>query len=170
MVYRVGQRLEALKKSRRSLARDLGISEQAVSNWFNQGAGPSRKLIPVLATVLDTTTEYLLGLTDDPSRPEPRSEETAAPSQAGRPLWVDGLIAEVRQSGETAAAAILDQKEAFVTAVEDQRREYTETLKDMADVFRELKSELAGLRQELAAERAARARRWPSSGAGGASA
>ena len=48
------------------LARFLGITKQAVSNWFAGKAGPERDTIVKLADFFNVTTDYLLGRVDNP--------------------------------------------------------------------------------------------------------
>ena len=69
MVERIAQLLAG--RSNRWLSAEVGVTEQAVSNWFNQGKKPSSDKLVSIANALNTTTDYLLGRTDDPSPPRP---------------------------------------------------------------------------------------------------
>ena len=59
----VGQRIVELRKlhniSQLQLARDLGISRQAVSKWENELSVPDTEHMILLADLLDTDIEYL---------------------------------------------------------------------------------------------------------------
>ena len=60
-----GQRLAGLRKDLRytqeELAERLNVSPQAVSKWENDLCMPDIQLLPHLAELLHTTTDYLLG-------------------------------------------------------------------------------------------------------------
>lgn len=81
-----------------------------------------------------------------------------------RPAWVTDLMTHVDRSGEVAAAAILDQKEAFVSAVEQQRREYNELLRGFMSTMTALMEEVRGLREDARATQPAQPTRSPASG------
>ena len=61
----MGQRIAALRKAKRmtqdALARELGVSPQAVSKWENDLSCPDIALLPRLAKVLGVSADYLLG-------------------------------------------------------------------------------------------------------------
>ena len=46
------------------LARQLGITTQAVFNWESQGRSPAKALLPKIAEVLGVRVEELLGSTE----------------------------------------------------------------------------------------------------------
>jgi hypothetical protein len=54
-------------------------------------------------------------------------------------------MAASREAGEVAAAAILDQKEAFVAAVEEQRKEYNATIATLASSLQDLARQIGRL-------------------------
>lgn len=69
----IGQRLRELREQRdltgRAAATYLGISSAHVSDMENDKARPSLDLLARLARYYRTSTDYLLGLTDDPFPP-----------------------------------------------------------------------------------------------------
>lgn len=60
----IGKRIAKLRKekglSQEKLAEKLGVSSQAVSKWENDASCPDISLLPILARVLDVTTDELL--------------------------------------------------------------------------------------------------------------
>lgn len=50
-----------------ALAKKLGVSKQAISNWENDNIQPSIEMLIRLADVFGVTTDYLLGR-EDPVR------------------------------------------------------------------------------------------------------
>ena len=63
---RIRERLELLGRSQGWLAREVGLSSQAISKMVNGGTEDSPKLFQI-ARALRTTPEYLTGESDDPS-------------------------------------------------------------------------------------------------------
>lgn len=79
---RVRQRRQALKWSQEALARKLDLTKNTISRWENGHTGaPSGENLDRLATVLGTTSEWLL---HGPRRPS----EAGAPAPAH---WADFL-------------------------------------------------------------------------------
>lgn len=66
-------RTEALKtKSRLSLkeiSEKMGVSDNTVGRWLRGDVQPTSLNLSMLAEVLKTSSDYLLGLTDDPTPP-----------------------------------------------------------------------------------------------------
>jgi transcriptional regulator with XRE-family HTH domain len=65
------QRLRDLRKSRQALtqaklAEILDVSQQAVGLWERGKNMPTHELVSKIASFFDVTTDYLLGLSDDP--------------------------------------------------------------------------------------------------------
>lgn len=52
----------ALNMSQVTLAKNLGVSKQSVSNWENDNIQPSIDMLVRIARCLNTSTDYLLGL------------------------------------------------------------------------------------------------------------
>ena len=73
---RLRDRLDAKAATARSgysakdLAEEVGVSGAAVSRYLNGEREPSAGILARIAKVLNTTVDYLQGLTDDPRRPE----------------------------------------------------------------------------------------------------
>lgn len=82
----LGYRLRELREQRnlsgRAAATYLGISSAHVSDMENGKAGPSLELLTRLAKYYRTTTDYLLGLTDDPTPQERSHAGEALPPQS----------------------------------------------------------------------------------------
>jgi transcriptional regulator with XRE-family HTH domain len=65
------QRLRDLRKGRQALtqaklAEILDVSQQAVGLWERGKNMPSHELVSKIASFFDVTTDYLLGISDDP--------------------------------------------------------------------------------------------------------
>lgn len=56
-------------KSLTSLAVELEVSQEAISQYISGKIKPKLKTIILMAEILNTTTDYLLGLTDNPAKP-----------------------------------------------------------------------------------------------------
>ena len=56
-------------KSLTSLAVELEVSQEAISQYISGKIKPKLKTIILMAETLNTTTDYLLGLTDNPAKP-----------------------------------------------------------------------------------------------------
>ena len=55
------------KMTQKLLAVKVGLVQQTISNYEKQGNEPSPSVLRRLAIALDTSSDYLLGLTDDPA-------------------------------------------------------------------------------------------------------
>lgn len=75
------QRLKQLRKemglSQKSLSEHLGVTQQAVGKWETGRSSPDPATLARLAELLETSADYLLGISEQPAEP-------AAPSPA---LW-----------------------------------------------------------------------------------
>lgn len=58
---------ERLNFSQEELAAAMGAQQQAVQRWEKERVDPNSYTIKQLARVLRVTTDYLLGLSDEPS-------------------------------------------------------------------------------------------------------
>ena len=78
MIY--GSRVRKLREeqslSRQDLAALVCVSAATISNWENGRSNPTNTNLDILAIVLNTTTDYLTGLTDEPSPADPTPSET----------------------------------------------------------------------------------------------
>lgn len=67
----VGKRIKELRKSLKltqsEFAKRVNVSPQVVSNWERDYTKPNSEDIERIATSLNTKTDYLYGLSDDPS-------------------------------------------------------------------------------------------------------
>lgn len=59
--------VKAKNKSLTSLAVDLGVSQEAISQYISGKIKPKTSTIIEMAKILNTSTDYLLDLTDDPT-------------------------------------------------------------------------------------------------------
>lgn len=66
-------RLKFLRKknklSQEELAKKINTTKGTISNYENEHSTPSNEVLKDLAKVLNTTTDYLLGLIDNPNPP-----------------------------------------------------------------------------------------------------
>lgn len=71
IVFR-GERLEQLRKQRgitqTTLGEMLDITQRQVSKYERGGGNPSVEVLVKLADILDTSTDYLLGITHTPDK------------------------------------------------------------------------------------------------------
>ncbi len=54
------------KLSQVELASKLGVNQTAISQWERGSTLPSGNLLPKLTALLDTSSDYLLGISDEP--------------------------------------------------------------------------------------------------------
>ena len=66
---RIRERRARLRMSQSDLADRLHTSQKQISKYENGVNDPSSRVRMELARELDTTSDYLLGLTEDPYRP-----------------------------------------------------------------------------------------------------
>jgi len=70
-----GERLKMLREkagvSQQKIADIVDLTQQAVGKWENNKAEPDLATVAKLAEFFDTTTDYLLGKSDDPHPPDP---------------------------------------------------------------------------------------------------
>lgn len=91
---RLKARREALGLSQIELARVVGVERGSIWSWESGGKIPRQPTLLRLASALQTTTDYLLGATDDPT---PRLHHVQAPlPHPDRPPWADELLSEIR--------------------------------------------------------------------------
>lgn len=66
----IGERIKSqrqkLKIRNIDIADDLGVNKSTVSNWITGHRIPDTKILPELATILNTSTDYLTGKSDNP--------------------------------------------------------------------------------------------------------
>ena len=70
----LGQRIKAKRKEKKltqiEVAKRLGIDNTTVSKWESDVYEPDAEALVKLAELFDTTSDYLLGRTDDPKPPK----------------------------------------------------------------------------------------------------
>ena len=64
---RIRQLRQARSMSQVDLAKRLNVTKQSVSNWENDNIQPSIEMLVKLSAVFSVSTDYLLGLSDDPA-------------------------------------------------------------------------------------------------------
>lgn len=63
-VERIKRLIEKSGLTQRDLAQDIGVTESAISKYLSGERIPNGDVLLNLATALNTTSDYLLGLTD----------------------------------------------------------------------------------------------------------
>ena len=69
-VERLGKLINELNISQRDLANDIGVTESAISKYLKGERTPSDVILRNLATALNTTCDYLLGISDSDDEKE----------------------------------------------------------------------------------------------------
>lgn len=92
---KLGERIKSLRKQRgftnqKRLADALGIKQQQLS-LYERGIDPKPELIAKIADILNTTTDYLIGRTDDPNPPLRLSPDERA--------ILEPLLRRIREGG-----------------------------------------------------------------------
>lgn len=93
---RVQERLEAVGKKPAPLSKELGKSDSFIRDILRRPTTPIGDNLMLLARGLQTTADYLLGRTDDPSPNAPQHKRTtriagrAGASTDGRVLFAEG--------------------------------------------------------------------------------
>jgi len=85
-----GERIHRLRRrkgmSQGTLAGLAGISVSALSKYERDERDPQGHVLGYIAIALRTTTDYLLGLTDDPRVPDPGPDSTSR-------VWLNPALA-----------------------------------------------------------------------------
>ena len=83
-------RVKYLRQSRElnqvQFAQKMGVTKQSVSNWENDNIMPSVDMLERIADYFKVSTDYLLGLTDEPEPPMHISKEEKALVETYRSL------------------------------------------------------------------------------------
>lgn len=102
------QELELQKKSAADLSKATGISQGNISDWKKGKSKPTTAALALVADFLNTSTEYLLGLTDkkEKSPAEPMTEHVEDT------LWgkICRLTIENRNKVDGYVSALLDEQ------------------------------------------------------------
>ncbi len=64
---RIRQRRQVVGMTQPELAEKVHTTKQAISHYENSRSTPSKEMLILLANALETSTDYLLGLTEDPT-------------------------------------------------------------------------------------------------------
>ena len=80
-VVRVSKLLEDKGVSKNKLLKDIELGSSSFRNWETQGKTPSSEAVSKIADYFNVSTDFLLGLTDDPT---PRNATQAAPGNRER--------------------------------------------------------------------------------------
>ena len=90
MAYRFREAREKAGLSTLEVAKRIGVSQPAVTNWDNGTKSPSIDTLCKLADLYCVSTDYLLGR-DDPVEAIPRNEEFISAGMLralnGKPVW-----------------------------------------------------------------------------------
>lgn len=90
---RLRQVREALGLTQAQLARQIGIRREHLNILEHGRSFPTITTLARLATALEVTTDYLLGLTDTPQTGEVGAlEQVAAPLSPSNYQWIMGLV------------------------------------------------------------------------------
>ena len=135
---RIKARRESLKLSASELARRLEVDRTHVWNWENKGDMPRPETMVKLVQILNTSADYLLGLSDNPDG-SMRVEEVEEPS------WAEML----KKAIDATAAAIEYQRVTFVEAVETQRKESNTIMATMVEILDRMESRMANIEDRL---------------------
>lgn len=165
VVETIGQRIKYLRKKRGwsqeqlliQVRRQLGdfraFHRVTLSRIENDHQQPSEKLLPVLAQVLGTTTDYLLGLTDDP---RPRQDEAGAAVPPDLEPLIERLSRlepEERRKVVDGFIHILDVMQDLAEADED---EWPPEIQEFVQLFDQLPEEQRARFRRLLEEEVAR--------------
>lgn len=139
LAERLRERREKRRLRNGQVALYLGITTSYVSQMENGKKQPSLEVLTRLAKYYDTSADYLLGLTDDPS---PRSDEPL-PEVVRDVIEIMLGLSEGRRAELLAHARVLDEAEAEATsAFEYQVLSFLESLPNSNEV-------IAGFREAL---------------------
>ena len=90
-----GDRLKQLRQLRghtqESLSEMVGLGNKQIWRYESETTYPDGETIALLAQALETSTDYLLGLTDDPAPPTERDALTPR-EQVTLSLWRRGQV------------------------------------------------------------------------------
>ena len=83
---RVTSLRENLSLSKQELADLVGVTSSTIANWENWKSSPTSRNLELLAIMLCTTTDYLQGLTDEPSSEPISADSTPPPADSAQTL------------------------------------------------------------------------------------
>jgi transcriptional regulator with XRE-family HTH domain len=88
---RIRERRKALGLNQEELAAMLNITQSQISRYERGDNDPTADILIALSRVLHTSSDYLLGLTDDPA---PQASELSPEERNAIAAWRRGDIAE----------------------------------------------------------------------------
>lgn len=114
------ERLQELRKLRGinqlKLSEQLDVSRSTISMWETGASQPDNDTLRQLAEILDTTTDYLLGLTDDPNTKKP----TPASAEIGFNDFTYALHEESKELTESQKQSLLDMARFFKSQLDKE--------------------------------------------------
>jgi repressor LexA len=135
----IGERLKELRFKRnikqKDLAKKLGISQAQVARYESYQNRPSFAMVKLMAMVLDTTTEYLLGETEE----DKENQEIETLEIETRPTFMENRFRELRKIKkftQNEIARRLDVSQSQVSKYEngDDEPSY-ETVQELAEIL-----------------------------------
>lgn len=129
-VETIGDRVRLLRKQRglgqselaellRVQAEGKAIAVESLSKLENNKHEPSTWLVAALAVVFDTTTDYLLGLRDDPGLPEEPRFPVPAPDMAPTVARLNRHAPLIRATAAKFVDVFLSFVEMFIPRTDD---------------------------------------------------
>jgi transcriptional regulator with XRE-family HTH domain len=83
---RIRERMEKQQLTNAGLAEKVGVSSAAISQFVNGQTNPTLETLVKIANAFDTTTDYLLGRTDDPNVQRSVIDDTGLSDEAVKHL------------------------------------------------------------------------------------
>lgn len=99
------KRIKELRKKKQisgeSLGEMVGVQKSAISKYELGRAQPSVEVLVQIANILETSTDYLLGNTDDPTPPNVKKKALPAlDTEEGLRIYVEELLGRQATSHE----------------------------------------------------------------------
>lgn len=93
----IGKSLKELRKqhseTQTEMAERLGVTQRTIANWEAGDRNPDLEMLAKISSKYEVTTDYLLGLTDDPQFEQPAT--IAARPAAGMPPISEARLNEI---------------------------------------------------------------------------
>lgn len=109
---RMQERLKALNMTQRELAEKTGKTEVTISRWANSERIPLATEYTGLSKALKCTCDYLLGLSEDPSKTSKQEEQKNIDEQTTK-ILKEWIYADLPEFGEEAMKQIEKVEEAI---------------------------------------------------------
>jgi len=132
--------------SQAELARRIGVGRDSYNRYERAGAKPSLEVLARIATALNTSTDYLLGSTDDPTPPGKSAYSSARSAETPYELSVTrtGLESRVAESSPVTYNAESHRAVIQLDSVE------LSLITDFRDIDNESKNDLCRMAKILA--------------------